>query len=1141
MKKLSVLLTFALGLVLIGCGGSSGPAPIVVSLSPSTAQAIDNGQSVNVTAAVTNDSLNKGVTWSLTGAGALASSTTTSVTYNAPASGAAATATITATSVADATKTATLTVSVSPVPAISTTTLPASTEGTAYTQAIAATGGAGTLNFTISAGTLPAGLTMDATGHITGTPTGPNGTSNFTVKITDSSTATPQTATQALSILVNLPTPPSITTTTLPAAVEGTAYNQTIQATGGVTPYTFTISSVTGLPAGLSMDTAGHVTGTPTGPNATANFTVKVTDKSNPAQSGTQNLSIAVNLPSPPAITTTTLPAGVEQTAYDQTLQANSGLPPYTFTVTAGTLPPGLTMNTSGHITGSPLGPNGTSNFTAKVTDSSNPPQSGTQNLSIVVNLKPAPVISPASLPNGNVGTPYNQVLTVTGGQSPFTWTVSSGTLPAGLVLTPNGTTATISGTPTTTQASVAFTIRVTDTSNPTQSGSQAYTVTINPPTPLAITTNSPLPQGTFNTAYTTTITAAGGVAPYTFSLDGASNPLPAGLALSNSSNQGVISGTPSTAGTFTLIVDVTDTELPTPVTAKKTFTLVITAPAIVISPSTASLPSGTQGTAYTTNISASGGVSPYTFSLDATSATLPAGLGFSSNSSSATISGTPTASGTTSNIIVDVKDSEQPQVTQKITYSLTINPSAVACGSGSESKLNGQYAFLLQGFDASGPVAIGGSFTADGTGKITAGQEDVNRSASAPSNPSITTASSSYSVGADNRGCMTIAAGGTTSTYRIALSTFTSGVAAKAHIIGFDATGINVMGTVEKQDPTAFSIAQFSGDYAFGVSAAKAGGGRFGIAGRFTAAAGSITAAVADADDSSGGPQSVPTFTGTYTVAANGRGTITLTPGGPTVHASFYVVSANEALFMSIDPQGTNSLFGGSILKQVGGPFGISALNGTDVIQLESLGSTAGTSNVQVGLLVPAGNGTFTFTVNSDDGGTVTANPAASGNYSVVGNGRVTITGAGSHPPVLYLVSQDKGFIVGTDSSATTGFFEPQTGGPFSNSSASGNYAFGGISPIATGNSDQSGVATFTSPNVTGTNDRNVSGALSAGNAFSATYSIDSTGLGLMPANCSISGGTCQNIFFIISPTKWILMETASGKTNPNLQGVDK
>src|SRR6266576_3882807 len=306
MKKAFLYSLFVL-VFISGCGANSAPTPIAVTLSSGATQALDQGQSVTITATVANDSTSKGVTWSLaSGPGAIASQTTTAVTYNA--NGASGSAVITATSVTDITKTFTVTITVTAVPAITTTTLPAGVEGTAYSQAIAKTGGAGTVTFSISAGTLPAGLTLSGAGTISGKPTGPNGTANFTVKVTDSSTMTPMTAIQALSILVNLPPAPAITTTTLPPGIAGTAYSQMVAATG-FGALTFT-TSTGAVPPGLTLSSAGLISGTPTTPNATSNFTVMVTDSSNPVQTATQALSILINLPPPPTITSLSQNAG---------------------------------------------------------------------------------------------------------------------------------------------------------------------------------------------------------------------------------------------------------------------------------------------------------------------------------------------------------------------------------------------------------------------------------------------------------------------------------------------------------------------------------------------------------------------------------------------------------------------------------------------------------------------------------------------------------------------------------------------------------------------------------------------------------------------------------------------------------------
>ncbi|MFZ0561121.1 MAG: hypothetical protein WAM43_05895, partial [Terriglobales bacterium] len=127
---LSAFIVFVL-LILSGCGSSAAP-PIAVALTPSSTQSVDQAQTVAITAAVKNDPKTAGVTWAVSGGGALANTSTSSATYDAPASVTTTfTATVTATSVSDATKIATLQIKVAPLPAITTTSFSA-TAGTAY-------------------------------------------------------------------------------------------------------------------------------------------------------------------------------------------------------------------------------------------------------------------------------------------------------------------------------------------------------------------------------------------------------------------------------------------------------------------------------------------------------------------------------------------------------------------------------------------------------------------------------------------------------------------------------------------------------------------------------------------------------------------------------------------------------------------------------------------------------------------------------------------------------------------------------------------------------------------------------------------------------------------------------------------------
>jgi hypothetical protein len=177
-------------------------------------------------------------------------------------------------------------------PDITTTTLPTGTVGQGYNQMLHATGGVGTLTWTLTGGSLPAMLSLSPDGVISGTPT-TAGTANFTVTVRDTLN---QSDTQALSIVISPApppsTPPDITTTTLPDGIIGQDYSQPIAATGGTGARNWSISAGT-LPDGLKIDgTTGVISGKPTAPG-TSPFTVQVQDAEGLLD--TQDLSILIN------------------------------------------------------------------------------------------------------------------------------------------------------------------------------------------------------------------------------------------------------------------------------------------------------------------------------------------------------------------------------------------------------------------------------------------------------------------------------------------------------------------------------------------------------------------------------------------------------------------------------------------------------------------------------------------------------------------------------------------------------------------------------------------------------------------------------------------------------------------------------
>jgi Putative Ig domain len=350
--------------------------------------------------------------------------------------------------------------------------------------------------------------------------------------------------------------PLTISTVSLADAVVGTPYSQTLQATGGTAPYSWSITSGS-LPAGLTLAaSSGVVSGTPT-TTGTASFTAQVADASNNKAQKGWGISVGSAL----SVTTSSVPNGTVGSAYSATLQASGGTSPYSWSLSGGSLPAGLTLATSGVISGAPTA-TGTSSFTAIVTDSES--HTAIRALSIVIAAGTQTLsISTSTLAGGTVGMAYSATLEATGGTTPYSWSKSSGSLPAGLTL--NASTGAISGTPTTSGTS-SFTVKVTDASDGTATKSLSVAVAA---VPLTITTTS-VPNASTNTAYSAFLYAGGGTTPYTWIVSSGS--LPTGLTMTGT---GDISGVPTASGTFPLSVKVTDSSSP-PNTATANFSIAV-------------------------------------------------------------------------------------------------------------------------------------------------------------------------------------------------------------------------------------------------------------------------------------------------------------------------------------------------------------------------------------------------------------------------------------------------------------------------------------------------------------------------------------------------------------------------------------
>lgn len=458
-------------------------------------------------------------------------------------------------------------------------------------------------------------------------------------------------------------------------------------------------------------------------------------------------------------------------------------------------------------------------------------------------------------------------------------------------------------------------------------------------------------------------------------------------------------------------------------------------------------------------------------------------------------------------------------------------------CGSGNNGVLNGQYAFLLRGGGQNaGYLATIGSFTADGNGHVTGGSLDSNAHFGAQIGLSILAAGSSYSIGADGRGCLTLAnSNGGAPTFRIAVGALDgSNHATQGRILRFtdnNGVGPRAQGVLMKQDAAAFATA-ISGNYVFAEEGVTATGARLASEGLYHAdGAGILTNFDSDSADGDGNVDTNDTAgSGTYssTVDANGRGTA-IVKGG---NAVFYIVSSSEFLAMTTDPIGPAApILSGDNRKQTApaGGFAQTSLDGNAYVFYETaVDSATGGNAVLAGLAKFTTNGAETVTQEINVNGNV-SEQTGTDSLTIAANGRATNSDGSV---ALYLVGTDSAFVLNTDQSVPFGYAEQQAAGPFSNASISGQVFFGGGAPTPGGTYDSASATFDGAGTLTLTLDEQDPYGGLGSQSLSISYAIDAATGKLTVTYQSMP----VVIGFVVSGSKVVFLSQGTGSAGPEL-----
>ncbi|MBI5085652.1 MAG: putative Ig domain-containing protein [Acidobacteria bacterium] len=471
---------------------------------------------------------------------------------------------------------------------LSPASLPAGEVGKAYTATFTASGGTPPYRFQTSGGQLPAGVVLDNTGLLSGTPSSA-GISNFVVEVWD---ATQASTSRSYSLDIRRAAL-TISPAVLPTATYATPYQVTLTAAGGTPPYRFSLVSGA-LPSGLTLSATGLLSGTPPS-GGLSSFRARVDD----AAGQFAELDYIIDVSgSGLRIVPAALTAAQMGVLFQTTLSCEGGTAPCRFEINSGTIPRGISLDQQFGLLGTPS-ESGVFNFSIRAWDVLG--VAATRDYRLIVS---GVQISPVDLGVQSAGRLFSIQLSTVPTLPISQFRLLSGTLPNGVQLTPSGV---LSGT-VATQGQWPFAVEVSWDGKP--GGSRDYLLKVT--NGLSITSEA-LPAAAAGKFMRFTFEARGGQPPYRFS----AGPLPPGFQLTS---DGVLAGISPSTGSWNLQIVVQDsggTSVP------RTFSFTVTADPFTIE--TTWLPAVQVGSAFSAPLTASGGAAPYQWTLE--EGTMPAGI----------------------------------------------------------------------------------------------------------------------------------------------------------------------------------------------------------------------------------------------------------------------------------------------------------------------------------------------------------------------------------------------------------------------------------------------------------------------------------------------------------------------------------